>query len=77
MADVYRDLFQREVTIESIHAGLECGIIASKMPELDIVSTGPDILDIHTPQERLSIVSVQRTYSYVCRVLEVLAGEME
>lgn len=70
MADIYYELFQKEVTIEAIHAGLECGILASKMPELDIVSIGPDILDIHTPQERMSIVSVQRTYTYVLAVLE-------
>lgn len=75
MAERYRDLFQKDVTIEAIHAGLECGILASKMPELDIVSTGPDILDIHTPQERLSIASVQRTYAYVRRVLEAFARE--
>lgn len=73
MADVYQELFQKEVTIEAIHAGLECGILASKMPGLDIVSTGPDILDIHTPQERMSIASVQRTYTYVLAVMEALA----
>lgn len=75
MADIYQDLFQKEVTIEAIHAGLECGILASKMPELDIVSTGPDILDIHTPQERMSIASVQRIYTYVLAVLEALTKE--
>lgn len=77
MADIYQKLFQKEVTIEAIHAGLECGILASKMPELDIVSTGPDILDIHTPQERMSIASVQRTYRYVLAVIEALAGNVE
>jgi dipeptidase D len=74
MVDVYREMFQKEMRVESIHAGLECGIIASKLPNLDIVSTGPDILDIHTPQERLSIESVKRTYAYVLKVLEILAS---
>ena len=73
MADIYQELFQKEAAIEAIHAGLECGILASKMPELDIVSTGPDILDIHTPQERMSIASVQRTYTYVLAVLKAMA----
>lgn len=75
MAEVYQSLYQKDVTIEAIHAGLECGILASKMPELDIVSTGPDILDIHTPQERMSIASVQRTYAYVLAILEALTKE--
>lgn len=70
MIEIYRKMFQKDMKIEAIHAGLECGILASKMPELDIVSMGPDILDIHTPQERLSIESVQRTYAYVLAVLE-------
>lgn len=74
MVDVYREMFQKEMRVEAIHAGLECGIIASKLPNLDIVSTGPDILDIHTPQERLSIKSVKRTYAYILKVLEILAS---
>lgn len=73
MADIYQELFQKKAAIEAIHAGLECGILASKMPELDIVSTGPDILDIHTPQERMSIASVQRTYTYILAVLKAMA----
>lgn len=77
MTDIYQKLFQKEVTIEAIHAGLECGILASKMPELDIVSTGPDILDIHTPQERLSVESVQRTYTYVLAVLEYFGNNLQ
>lgn len=73
MVDIYRNMYQKDMKIEIIHAGLECGILASGMPDLDIVSTGPDILDIHTPQERMSIVSVQRTYTFVLRVLEELS----
>ena len=73
MVKLYAEMYGNEPRVEAIHAGLECGILASGMPDLDIVSTGPDILDIHTPQERMSIVSVQRTYTFVLRVLEELS----
>lgn len=75
MLSIYRKLFKREMEIEVIHAGLECGILASKLPDLDIVSVGPDILDIHTPQERLSIASVARTYDYIREVIQTLSDE--
>lgn len=75
MCTVYEELFHKQAKIEAIHAGLECGILASKMHGLDIVSTGPDILDIHTPQERMSIASVERTYEYVRAVITRLAEQ--
>lgn len=55
--------------VEAIHAGLECGILCSKMPGMDIISVGPDMWDIHTPRERLSIDSTARLYGVLCRVL--------
>ena len=55
--------------IEGIHAGLECGIFASRK-DLDIISIGPDILDIHTPKETLKIASTQRTYELLITVLQ-------
>ena len=55
--------------VEVIHAGLECGILSSKMKDLDIVSIGPNLLDIHTPKERMSISSVKRVYDYVLGVI--------
>jgi dipeptidase D len=69
VSDVYKELFHKEASIEAIHAGLECGLISEKLPELDIVAMGPDIFDIHTPNERLSISSVERTYRLLCTVL--------
>ena len=75
MVQLYKDMFGVEAKVEAIHAGLECGIILSKMPDLDIVSTGPDILDIHTPQERMNIASVERTYRYVLAVLETFSKQ--
>ena len=59
--------------IEVIHAGLECGILCDKLGEMDIISVGPDMKDIHTPREMLSIPSVERTYRLVCETLRSLA----
>ena len=61
--------------VEVIHAGLECGILRDKLGEMDIISVGPDMRDIHTPREMLSIPSVERTYSLVCAVISRLAGQ--
>ena len=72
VASSYRELFGKEARIEAIHAGLECGLISEKMPDLDIVAIGPDIHDIHTPGEHLSIPSVERSYRLICDVLSRL-----
>ena len=55
--------------VEVIHAGLECGLLSEKLPGLDAVSMGPEILDIHTTRERLNLASAERTWQLVCRVL--------
>lgn len=73
MAEEYRKLYKEEPKIEAIHAGVECGIMASKIDNLDCVSFGPEILDIHTPKERMSISSVERTWRLILNVLENLA----
>ena len=72
MVDTYRQLTGTAPTVEIIHAGLECGLLSDKLPGLDAVSCGPDMQDIHTSRERLSISSTARTYQYLCRVLERL-----
>ena len=59
--------------VEVIHAGLECGILCDKLGEMDIISVGPAMRDIHTPREMLSIPSVERTYRLVCEALRELA----
>ena len=72
MQKVYVRMYGKEPIIEAIHAGIECGIIASKVPGLECVSIGPDIQDIHTPAERMSISSVNRTWKYITEVLRFL-----
>ena len=70
MVEVFRDQYGKDPKIEAIHAGLECGIFAGKMPGLDCVSLGPDLLEIHTPRERMSISSVQRVWNFLLEVLK-------
>ncbi len=72
MISTYRDLYGKEPIVEAIHAGLECGIFCDRLEGLDAVSFGPQMYDIHTSRERLSIASVQRTWQYLVAVLEKL-----
>ena len=70
MTEVYREQYGTEPVIETIHAGVECGIFSEKLPGLDCVSFGPDLTDIHTPRERMHIASVQRTWALLWEVLK-------
>ena len=70
MVRIYREMFGKEVQVEALHAGLECGIMISKIPGLDCVSYGPNIYDIHTTEERLSISSVSRMWDYLLEILK-------
>lgn len=72
MTRVYQQTAGKEMKVEAIHAGLECGLFAGKLPGLDAVSIGPDMRDIHSTRERLSVSSVQRTWAYVKEVLRQL-----
>ena len=72
-SEVSEKVFGITPRVEVIHAGLECGILCDKLGEMDIISIGPDMRDIHTPREMLSIPSVERTYALVCKTLTRLA----
>lgn len=69
VVELYREMYGKEPVMEGIHAGLECGLLAGKIKDLDCVSLGPDILDIHTPAERLSIASTKRVYEFLLAFL--------
>lgn len=71
-ADVFRKVCGKEPVIQTIHAGLECGILTAKAPMLQCISIGPDLLDIHTPRERLSIPSARRTWNFLLELLAAL-----
>ena len=62
-------MYGKKPQIQAIHAGVECGILLEKRPDLDCISLGPDMKDIHTTEEMLSIPSAKRVFEYVCRVL--------
>ena len=70
MTEVFWEQYGSAPQIEAIHAGLECGILTEKLPGLDCVSAGPNLLDIHTPRERMEIASVQRVWQFVLEVLK-------
>lgn len=70
MAEIYKDMYGKDMTVTAIHAGLECGLFCGKIKGLDCVSFGPDIFDIHTPYEKLSISSTERTWNYLLEVLK-------
>lgn len=69
MVEVFTQQYGHAPKVEAIHAGVECGLFAGKLPGLDCVSFGPDLTDIHTCRERLHISSVQRVWTMVVELL--------
>lgn len=72
-ADAYEELFGVKPAIKAIHAGLECGLFLSKYPNLDMVSFGPTMTGVHSPDEQLLIPTVDKFWKHLCRVLEKVA----
>ena len=70
MIEVFKNQYGYEPKVEAIHAGLECGILASKITDLDCISFGPNLTDIHSPREKMSVSSVERVWKMVVDVLE-------
>lgn len=69
--DVYERMYEKTPEIVAIHAGVECGLFKEKLGnDVDMISFGPDIIDIHTPNEHISISSVERCYEYLLEVLK-------
>ena len=65
----YKDLTGKDGVVEATHGGLECGLLMEKIPGLDAVSMGPELHDVHSVRERLSVPSTERTYELVCELL--------
>ena len=72
-ADAYEELFGVKPAIKAIHAGLECGLFLDKYPHLDMVSFGPTMTGVHSPDEKLLIPTVDKFWKHLCRVLEKVA----
>ncbi len=73
MKEVYITIYNEEPEIEAVHAGVECGFFADKLPGLDCVSIGPNLFEIHTFRESMDIPSVGRTYRLVTETLKRIA----
>ena len=69
-ANAYNNVVNKEIKVEAIHAGLECGILAEKLGDIDIIAIGPNMKDIHTTEERLSISSTIRVYDVILETLK-------
>ena len=72
MVDIYTRMYKKEPEVLAIHAGLECGLLGKKIPDLDCVSIGPQMYDIHTSREKLSIASTERTWQFLLEILKAL-----
>ncbi len=68
----YRRLFGREPKVRAIHAGLECGLFLEKYPELEMVSFGPTLRGVHSPDERLEIATVAKFWAHLNDILRTL-----
>lgn len=72
-AEAYEELFNVKPAIKAIHAGLECGLFLAKNPDLDMVSFGPTMTGVHSPDEQLLIPTVDKFWRHLCRVIEKVA----
>jgi dipeptidase D len=72
--DLYRSLFDREPVVEIIHAGLECGVIASRYSGMDMISLGPTITGAHSPDERLNVPSVEQVWLFLSKLIASFAA---
>ena len=70
VADTYRKLFGKEPVVKGIHAGLECGLFSERYPNLDMVSFGPTLRYVHTPEERLLIPTVEMVWNHLLEILK-------
>ncbi len=70
--NTYREMRGKEPVVEVLHAGLECGLFADKIEHADMISFGPNMADVHTPDERISITSIGRTWDFLLLALSKL-----
>ena len=68
---VWKEITGEDGVAVGIHAGLECGLLLSRVPDMDIISIGPDIKDLHSPSESLGIASFDRFFEAVLKILEI------
>ena len=70
--EVYKELFNKEAEVSAIHAGLECGLLKEILPDTDMISFGPNLYDVHTEKEHMSISSAERVWKFLVALLQSL-----
>ncbi len=75
MEEIYEKLFNEKPKVVACHAGLECGILGANYPGMDMISFGPTILGAHSPDERVSISSVQKYWKFVLEILKEIPAK--
>lgn len=70
MSELYKELYKENANVDAIHAGLECGILGTNYPEMQMISFGPNIYGAHSPDERVQISSVQKYWGYLLETLK-------
>ncbi len=70
--DNYKELFNKDILVKAIHAGLECGILKKKFPHMEMISIGPKNEGAHSPDERLSVKSVEKIWNFLLKLLNKL-----
>lgn len=69
---VHKKMYGKEAEVVAIHAGVECGLFNEKLGNLDMISFGPNLYDVHTPEEHMSIASVKNTWEYLKEILKAI-----
>lgn len=77
MISSYNEVFADKPVVAAIHAGLECGILSGKISDIDMISIGPNLENVHTPDERMDVASVERCWNYLLNVLKNLKGSTD
>jgi dipeptidase D len=65
----YKSIFKKQVTVQAIHAGLECGILKKRFPSIEMISIGPTIINAHSPDESLRIGSVEKIWRFIIELI--------
>lgn len=72
MNQVNNEIYGKDIVMVGVHGGLECGVFKTKLPDLDIVTMGPNAADVHSPSERMELKSFDTTYKFLIRFIESL-----
>jgi dipeptidase D len=75
MKQAYRDLFGMDAAVVAIHAGLETSVVGAAYPKMDMISIGPTMHNVHSPDEMLDVASVQKAYDLLLETLKRIPAQ--